>query len=53
MPSAQVSFKVFTMNCSTVRGKVAEYSRICLSLGRWFIILSNIPLKSWDNNLSA
>jgi hypothetical protein len=37
----------------TERGNVAEYNKICLSFGKWSIILSNIPLKSWDNNLSA
>ena len=44
---------LLTINCSTVRGKVAEYSKICRWAGRWAMMLSSMPLKSWDSSLSA
>lgn len=38
--------ELLTINCSTVRGKVAEYKRICRSVGKKLITLSKMPLKS-------
>lgn len=41
------------MNFCTLNGKVAEYSRICLCLGKKLKISSIICTKSWDRSLSA
>ena len=46
-------FAIFTMKCSTVRGNVALYSNTCRVPGKCESSLSSIPLKSWDNSLSA
>jgi hypothetical protein len=50
MPGTEL---ILTINFCTLRGKVAEYSKICLFLGSVRIISSIICTKSCDNNLSA
>lgn len=41
------------MNFCTLSGKVAEYSKICLCLGKELSISSIICTKSCDRSLSA
>ena len=45
--------RTITMKDLTVIGKVAEYSMICLSLGKNVIRSSNMFLKSCESSLSA